>query len=667
MKVTKILFICSMLMSFNLLFGQWSSDPAVNFAVSDLTGSQVIPKIGTNIAGDSYIGWFSQETGNYDVRLQRFDSQGYEMWAHNGILISDHTSMSWLTDWDMIVDAENHAILTFQDIRNAGNNNIYAYRISPDGDFIWGEDGIELSNSAAFDVSPKVTVTGEGNLVIAWSSDGNVIIMHKISPEGNLLWGDNGITLSCENDYTWPQLIPVGTDDVIMKFFEDSGTFPMTTRYVYAQRFDADGNAVWDEDAIISEAGGISVWTQLFPMIPDRNEGFFIAWHDDRDFNNLASIFIQHVDADGNTLFTYNGVEVSTMPNRNHFYPHVAYPLYSEDVFVYWNEMDGSQNLRGIYGQKLNMAGERLWSDYGMAFIELSDTDVFPIRARGTDSDVVVFYEEFQTVLDSHVKAMLIDSDGAYVWDSEHITLCSVSSQKLHPDVNRLNLDQWIVVWEDTRDDEGDIYAQNIQLDGNLGPGSLPGFITGTVTLNGGTGSVIDVEVSANYVIVNPLDDGTYTMVITPGTYDVIASLDGYDPVTVTGVNVEEDQTTEGVDFTLNSTISNDNEITPSTFKLLGNYPNPFNPETTIYFTTTENIGLRSTSPGQAQNTKLSIYNIKGEKVRELPIVTPSPSHTLSVTWNGTDDNGKPVTSGIYFYKLESGNKSSVKKCLLLK
>ncbi len=39
--------------------------------------------------------------------------------------------MTWLTDWDMTVDHENHAILTWQDIRSGGNNNVVAYRISP--------------------------------------------------------------------------------------------------------------------------------------------------------------------------------------------------------------------------------------------------------------------------------------------------------------------------------------------------------------------------------------------------------------------------------------------------------------------------------------------------------------------------------------------------------
>ncbi|MEA3475224.1 MAG: T9SS type A sorting domain-containing protein [Candidatus Cloacimonadota bacterium] len=222
------------------LFAEWSNNPAENFAVCDLTGSQALPKIATSSTGDTYISWFSNETGNYDARLQRFDVRGDELWAHNGILISNHPSMSWLTDWDMTVDNANHAILTFQDIRNGGNNNIYAYRISPEGDFVWGADGLELSNSTAFDVSPKVTVTNSGNTVIAWQSD-DVIIMQKISPEGTLLWGPSGITLSCENTYSWPQLMPVGRDNVIMKFFEDTGVYPMMTRHVLAQKFNANG------------------------------------------------------------------------------------------------------------------------------------------------------------------------------------------------------------------------------------------------------------------------------------------------------------------------------------------------------------------------------------------------------------------------------------------
>ena len=86
------------------------------------------------------------------------------------------------------------------------------------------------------------------------------------------------------------------------------------------------------------------------------------------------------------------------------------------------------------------------------------------------------------------------------------------------------------------------------------------------------------------------------------------------------------------------------------------NCPNPFNPETTIQFSTTEHT----------ENTELIIYNIKGQKVKTLYSgIAEEGKHT--VTWNGKDEIGKDVTSGIYFYKLNSSGKTAVKKMLLLK
>jgi hypothetical protein len=95
----------------------------------------------------------------------------------------------------------------------------------------------------------------------------------------------------------------------------------------------------------------------------------------------------------------------------------------------------------------------------------------------------------------------------------------------------------------------------------------------------------------------------------------------------------------------------------PITNYNLYNYPNPFNPETKIVFNLPEE-----------GDVKLEIYNIKGQKVK----VFTFPNWGLgtseySVVWNGTDENNKPVSSGIYFYKLMVDNYSKTKKMLLLK
>ena len=88
---------------------------------------------------------------------------------------------------------------------------------------------------------------------------------------------------------------------------------------------------------------------------------------------------------------------------------------------------------------------------------------------------------------------------------------------------------------------------------------------------------------------------------------------------------------------------------------LEGNYPNPFNPETTIAFSTKE-----------SGRVSLDIYNIKGQKVRTL-LNDHRDAGSHKVVWDGKDDNGKSVASGVFFYRMKSGKYSSTKKMILMK
>ncbi|MBW6513320.1 MAG: chitobiase/beta-hexosaminidase C-terminal domain-containing protein, partial [Candidatus Syntrophosphaera sp.] len=88
---------------------------------------------------------------------------------------------------------------------------------------------------------------------------------------------------------------------------------------------------------------------------------------------------------------------------------------------------------------------------------------------------------------------------------------------------------------------------------------------------------------------------------------------------------------------------------------LLGNYPNPFNPSTSIVFS------LKEAGP-----VRIDIFNLKGQLVRVL-LDGSLPAGTQTLHWDGRDNAGNEAGSGIYSYRLTSGSYSNTKKMLMLK
>jgi len=85
-------------------------------------------------------------------------------------------------------------------------------------------------------------------------------------------------------------------------------------------------------------------------------------------------------------------------------------------------------------------------------------------------------------------------------------------------------------------------------------------------------------------------------------------------------------------------------------------YPNPFNPEVTISFSTTEGTG----------NTEISIFNIKGQRLRTFKIQNSS-FKINQVVWDGTDEYGNRASTGVYLFRIKAGNNEQAGKILMLK
>jgi hypothetical protein len=96
----------------------------------------------------------------------------------------------------------------------------------------------------------------------------------------------------------------------------------------------------------------------------------------------------------------------------------------------------------------------------------------------------------------------------------------------------------------------------------------------------------------------------------------------------------------------------------PKSYSLSQNYPNPFNPQTTISYEV-------PTSAGKGAPVSLSVYDLRGRKVRSLVEGVRKPGRH-SVQWDGRDDRGAQLASGVYFYRLQAGDFMETRKLLLV-
>ncbi len=180
----------------------------------------------------------------------------------------------------------------------------------------------------------------------------------------------------------------------------------------------------------------------------------------------------------------------------------------------------------------------------------------------------------------------------------------------------------------------------------------IQGGEEGIVTNNNGTVYWENGNIDSDPLFVDPIN-GDYHLTVNSPCIDAGDPNSPLDPDgTITDMGAYYFDQNAGME---------DFELQISKFKL-NNYPNPFNPSTTISFSLPQTSSL----------VNLEIYNIKGQKIKTFPVIMSGDEgrgkNKFSVVWNGTNYNNQPVSSGIYLYKLNvDGKTEAFKKCLLLK
>ncbi len=445
---------------------QWNPDPAQNIHVTNLGGDQAIPRIVTGDNGDFYVAWFSNPPGreNYDVRMQRYDAQGNVQWEENGRLISDNKSNTWISDYVFTKDNDGNLILAFQDMRD-GSSNLYAYKFSPDGEPLWGKDGLRLTDTENLSAPFPSSVVTPDSVTLIWGNvtdDSLKLTLQKLTADGEKLWGDDGLIVPGQETESFIQgaIVP-GNDDEIIVVYGIEEESRLQTMSIYAQKLDAEGNSIWNDGKPVLIHDSVPFYI-LPNVVSDEAGGAYIAWHT----TDLKG-FVQHLAVDGQPLMPEGGAPLVAPGADLQLAPRMQFAPEKEALFIFWSDADSQQYETGLGGQKMSPTGELLWGDNGRTYVERSRTELSLITPRLTGENIVLFYGHGETTGDGkdmpgvRLKAQLIDENGETVWPQPAILSAAMSS-KSKLEVAAIGEREWVAVWSEKGENGRDILMQNL-------------------------------------------------------------------------------------------------------------------------------------------------------------------------------------------------------------
>ncbi len=632
------------------LSAQWSTDPAVNNAISMAAGNQTFPQIVSDGAGGAIITWddLRSGSGNHDIYAQRINAAGTVMWTTDGVAIS--VTLQQQSSPAIVSDGVGGAIIAWNDSRSS-NSGIYVQRIDASGAVQWQADGVALLTNSSTQSFPLIVSDGAAGAIIMWQDtrNGNYdIYARRIDAAGVVQWAADGVAISTAAfDQTSPTIVSDGAGGAIITWCDFRSN---TTDDIYAQRINGAGTVQWTVNGVaISTATG----NQTFPtIVSDGAAGAIITWQDSRSGNN--DIYAQHVDALGAVSWTADGVAICTETNYQ-FQPTIVSDG-AGGAIITWNDLRSGTNY-DIYARRINAAGVAQWTVDGVAISTAVDDQTLPaIVSDGAGGAIITWVDHRGGNYD--VYAQHITAAGAVPWTANGVAIANAANTQFTPTIVSDGAGGAIITWHDYRiGATSDIYASKIGSAGVL-PVELASFSASSklngVELKWTTATEVnnygfEIERSENVKVKNEKWERT-------GFVKGSGTTNAPKEYSFTEKNLSPGRYAYRIkqidrDGSFNYYGHVEVEITASAeFALGSNFPNPFNPATTFSFS------LPSTS-----FVSLKVFDALG---REVSVVV---SEELSAGAHARQWDAAGLPSGMYFYRLQAGSFTETKKLLLLR
>ncbi|MEO7080288.1 MAG: T9SS type A sorting domain-containing protein [Flavobacteriales bacterium] len=441
--------------------GQWTTDISMNTPVRTLTSGEASAHlVADGPEGSTYTCWFENGSGSYQLRMQRIDMHGNNMWPDTGLVVSAQPQNSAIFRYDLQSDRDGNAIVAFQDERN-GTLDIVAYKINPNADFLWGVDGVELRTPGTTGLSPSIAPLQNGMTVIAWNTNDTPgrVAAQLIDPDGTLVLVDP-LMVSASTAVGRPKPIATTDGGFILQYEVSNGGFGLPPSSMYAQRYDATGTAVW-ADAVQLSSTPIAFF--YFPLpVSDGQDGLYLAYNSSNPDNPaFTDVFVQRLRGNG-TLWSTNGTRLDNSSTTQKFTAGkgLVWVNDMDGLMIPIQVTDGAQGQSGVAVQRVDTAGVRQLGDAAVVVIPVTANATSPVDITATEDGAVIIHST-GGFGQEHYAATRVDLSGSPVWSPAQMDISTANSNKGDGAVTSTRDGQAVVVWQDDRTANG-IYAQNI-------------------------------------------------------------------------------------------------------------------------------------------------------------------------------------------------------------
>ncbi|HUV37534.1 MAG TPA: T9SS type A sorting domain-containing protein, partial [Patescibacteria group bacterium] len=253
----------------------------------------------------------------------------------------------------------------------------------------------------------------------------------------------------------------------------------------------SDAAALWEEDGNPVVTGAPEEF--WFPEICGDGEGGAIAaWNDSR--SGYANLYAQRIDSYGHRLWTPGGVALSALPYTQAYHRIIA-DGEGGAIVVWINDIYGSID---VYAQRIDGEGNLLWGSTGVAVCTASGMQYESDLVSDGVGGAIFAWADMRGV-DPDIYAQRIDAGGTALWTAGGVAVSAASGTQEEPRLASNNNGGAIIVWEDNRGSDQDIYARQVGADGSvfwLGEGLPICVMTGwqeypRITSDGAGGAII--------------------------------------------------------------------------------------------------------------------------------------------------------------------------------